>query len=168
MCWRILTGEEDEPEKSPATAKSTAEWNSWSQRKHHATSTILLSMDEERQEEYMDYEEPQALWEKIKEDYVTIKKSYLTIQTELASIRLEDLGSVKAYARSIQHAVNQFNLAAKEDSDRMSKEEHSFHLLKGIDSSSAGWDTTVQLIEDRIGFESLDKKPDEILRKLLA
>lgn len=164
MCSNILRGIEGEPEKS-----SIAEWFSWSQRKEIARSTILLAMDEDMQKKYIDYEEPRALWEKIKEDYATkIQKSSYEIREELSSTRLEDLGSVEAYARSIQHAVNQFNLAAKEDSEKMSKREHSFYLLHGIDPYSADWYITVQLIEGRIESESLDRKPDEILRMLLA
>ena len=121
------------------------------------------------QQKYMDFDEPYTLWEKIKGDYVTkIKKNSYTIRKELYSVRLEDAGSVEAYAQRVQQAIDQFNLTAEEDSEKMSDREHPFFLLNGINPASSDWSVTLQLIQDRIESESLDRKPEEVLLKLLA
>ena len=164
MCWSIMTGIEKEPNTT-----ALAEWLSWSQKKEIATSKIFLSMERRMQQKYMDVEDPHVLWEKIKSDYVTkIKKNAFTIRKELYSIRLEDSGSVEVYAQRIQQAIDQFNLTAEEDSGKMSNREHSFFLLNGIDVVSPDWSVTLQLLHDRIESESLDKKPKDVLLKLLA
>ena len=183
MCWGITTGTETEPDgPTPAVLaqdgttqteipakRASAEWLSWSQRREIATSTILLTMERHMQQKYMDFDEPYTLWEKIKGDYVTkIKKNSYTIRKELYGVRLEDAGSVEAYAQRVQQAIDQFNLTAEEDSEKMSDREHSFFLLNGINPASSDWSVTLQLIQDRIESESLDRKPEEVLLKLLA
>ena len=50
----------------------------------------------------------------------------------------------------------------------MSDKEHTFFLLNGINPASGDWSITLQLIQNRIDSESLDKKPEEVLLKLLA
>ena len=136
MCWSITTGIEKEP-----VTTASAEWLSWSQKKEIATSTIFLTMERRMQQNYMDFEDPHVLWEKIKSDYVTkIKKNAFTIRKELY----------------------------EEDSEKMSNREHSFFLLNGIDAASPDWSVNLQLLHDRIESESLDKKPEDVLLKLIA
>ena len=164
MCWSITTGIEKKPDTT-----ALAEWLSWSQKKEITVSTIFLTMERRMQQKYMDVEDPHELWEKIKSDYVTkIKKNAFTIRKELYSIHLEDSGSVEVYAQRIQQAIDQFNLTAEEDSEKMSNREHLFFLLNGIDVASQDWSVILQLIHDRIESESLDEKPDDVLLNLLA
>jgi len=55
------------------------------------------------------------------------------------------------------HAIDQFNVTAEGDSERMSDREHSFFLLNGINPVGADRIVVLQLIQDRIESEFLDK-----------
>lgn len=80
---------------------------------------------------------------------------------------LESRG-VEAYGYRIQQGVDQFNLAVEDVSMKMFREEHSFFLVNGLPGEVEHWNVCIQLIQDKIDTELLDKKPDEIINKLLS
>ncbi|KAF8248377.1 hypothetical protein K440DRAFT_642692 [Wilcoxina mikolae CBS 423.85] len=185
---RVITGDLKKPE-------ALAENASASERLAHATlmesyvdkhgtarSTLLLTMEERLQLEYMKVKDAKELWEQLAVDYKSkVKRSKFRIRRELLQVKLEDCGDVTTYTLRIDRLVQDWNLcvdadeadAADDDKLAVRKRkkatvmpdgEHIFNLLYGIPNNN-DWKIFLEFMEDKDAEDTM--WPRDVITKML-
>ncbi|KAF8248654.1 hypothetical protein K440DRAFT_642074 [Wilcoxina mikolae CBS 423.85] len=167
----VVTGDLKKPE-------ALAENASASERLAHATlmesyvdkhgtarSTLLLTMEERLQLEYMKVKGAKELWEQLAVDYKSkVKRSKFRIRRELLQVKLEDCGDVMTYSLRIDRLVQDWNLCvdadeadADDDKPAVRKRKkatvtpdgkHIFYLVYGIPNND-DWKIFLEFMEDK-------------------
>ncbi|KAF8252023.1 hypothetical protein K440DRAFT_636205 [Wilcoxina mikolae CBS 423.85] len=185
----VVTGDLKKPE-------ALAENASASERLAHATlmesyvdkhgtarSTLLLTMEERLQLEYMKVKDAKELWEQLAVDYtLKVKRSKFRIRRELLQVKLEDCGDVTTYSLRIDRLVQDWNICvdadetsetAEDDKPAVRKRkkatvmpdgEHIFYLLYGIPNND-DWKIFLEFMEDKDGEDTMS--PSDVITKML-
>jgi len=145
-------------------AKDGTEFKAWKKQHGIARSTILLAMERSLQRQYGIQKDAKALWDQLKEDYISkVKLNVWALRDEMSAVRLSDCKNVQEYASKIQGYVNDVNLCAESSTGMMPKSEHSYYLMQGIPKDD-DWRCFTQLMYDKI--DTLADKPEEIVTKM--
>ncbi|KAF8243358.1 hypothetical protein K440DRAFT_637621 [Wilcoxina mikolae CBS 423.85] len=147
-----------------------------------ARSTLLLTMEERLQVEYMKVKDAKELWEQLEIDYKSkVMRSKFHIQGELLQVKLEDCGDITTYTLRIYRLVQDWNLfvdvdeADTADDDkpavRMRKKaavipagEDIFYLIYG-NPNNDDWKPFLEYIEDKDAEDTMWSS--EVITKML-
>jgi hypothetical protein len=173
QAWTIVNGSEPSPpepeevDKDGKTAVPPSKaYVDYTWRYYEALRLIFDALEDSLQLQYMGIEDPAELWKVIKRNYVgELQKSQLWIRRDLNEVKLEDSGSVNAYAMRIQNLVDEYRDGATSATDRISDREHVFFLLNGIPQSDE-WDVELRLIDSLMDY--LAEDPKAVIKKLRA
>jgi hypothetical protein len=172
--WSIVDGSETSPpvsktevDKDGKTAVPPSKaYVDYTWRYYEALRLIFDALEDSLQLQYMGIEDPAELWKVIKRNYVReLQKSQLWIRRDLYEVKLEDSGSVNAYAMRIQNLVDEYRDGATSATDRISDREHVFFLLNGIPQSDE-WDVELRLIDSLMDY--LAEDPKAVIKRLRA
>ncbi|KAF8241400.1 hypothetical protein K440DRAFT_643419 [Wilcoxina mikolae CBS 423.85] len=136
-----------------------------------ARSTLLLTVEERLQLEYVKVKDAKELWEQLAVDYKSkVKRSKFHIRRELLQVKLEDCGDVTTYLLCIDRLVQDWNLcvdADEPDADDdkaavrkrkkatvMPDGEHIFYLLYGIPNND-DWKIFLEFMEDKYAEDTM-------------
>jgi hypothetical protein len=176
--YSIIKAYDDKPEE-PAengTATEKAAFKDWMNRDGVARSTILLGMEPRIQAGYTVVDDAKTLWLTLAQAYkAKLKLNIFEIREDLWSIKIQDCRDVDNYASPIDRKVREYNLCAgpsttDTDADaaktinKMSEEEHIFHLLRGIPRNDE-WNVLLELLMDKNA--TMTATPDEIVTKFV-
>lgn len=148
-----------------------------------ARSTLLLTMEERLQVEYIKFKDAKGLWDQLAADYKSkVKRSKFRIRKELLGIKLEDCGDVATYTLMIDRLVQDWNLCIDTEVDTVTKDdtmpaerrrtkatimpdgEHIFYLLYGIPSND-DWNIFLEFMEDKNAEDTM--WPSDVITKML-
>jgi hypothetical protein len=163
--WEIVDGTETlitAPSENPSR-ESLADARASRARRQKAVSTMRLALDDGLAVRYTDlkYTDPKVLWEQLQADHkkaVVYDEEYL--ETELFSIQLSELGTVRNYVNHIDDLLAKLQLCGR----TIEKSKKMFHYLHGLPKES-GWTTLKQVLK---GTTTADTEVADIVRRLEA
>jgi len=165
--WRMVG---DNHPAGPTDTSST-EYLEWEVKEETARLTILVSLEERLQMKYASETDNAAeIWRKLRDDNMSkVKLIIWGIRADLYRTCLGDVNgdSIEKYGARIQQFVDDYNIVADKDDSKMSKSEHTYHLIRGLPPIK-DWENCVQMQLDKSGDDNVMTKPDKLFSKMLA